>query len=160
MAGAARSAAADIVTRCRERPGTPWFQGHWGFQYYMEKAGVAPLDFHRQEPILRVLSASLATAGVIPFDSYQFDAGPGDLIIYPTNTANLNWGIPSGPWIYPSYYEEDVIACNWLATMDPSVGAGFYAGVWGPLPFAFGKVEPGHYRVRELATPLGKRVTR
>jgi hypothetical protein len=40
--------------------------------------------------------------------------------------------------------------CDWLATMDPSVGAGFYAGVWGPLPVAFGDVKPTHFRVLRL----------
>ena len=34
--------------------------------------------------------------------------------------------------------------------MDPSVGAGFYAGIYGPLPFAFGKVQPARYRIVEL----------
>jgi len=134
MAGAVRTAAADIAAACAKHPGKPWFQGHWGFQYYMEQAGVAPVDI------------------------YQFDCKAGDLIIYPANNANVafdqpRWPLgrqPPWPKVNPDFYDIEVVACTWLATMDHSVGAGFYAGIWGPLPFAFGNVQPARYRVMEL----------
>ena len=40
---------------------------------------------------------------------------------------------------------RDVISIpnsSWLATWQAAKGAGFYASVLGPLPFAFGKVPP------------------
>ncbi|NNL67156.1 MAG: hypothetical protein HKP30_12995, partial [Myxococcales bacterium] len=43
LAASARDAARTLVTEYR-RPGRmPWFQGHWGFQYYAEALGAKPL---------------------------------------------------------------------------------------------------------------------
>ena len=36
----------------------------------------------------------------------------------------------------------EVPTTSWISTMNLSVGAGFYSSVWGPLPFAFGPVQP------------------
>jgi 4-amino-4-deoxy-L-arabinose transferase-like glycosyltransferase len=36
LANSARIAAAEIEQETRNQPGTVWFTGHWGFQYYME----------------------------------------------------------------------------------------------------------------------------
>jgi hypothetical protein len=35
--------------------------------------------------------------------------------------------------------------------MSQPLGAGFYASVWGPLPFAFGEVPPERYLIARLA---------
>jgi len=143
MADAVRTAAANLVAACANHPGTRWHQGHWGFQYYMHRAGVAPVDFA------------------------HFKGKAGDLIIYPGNNTNLasdkpSLPLPNGdhekqlPWphVEPDLFRADVVPCAWLATMDGSVGAGFYAAVWGPLPFAFGEVQPARFRVVELARPF------
>jgi 4-amino-4-deoxy-L-arabinose transferase-like glycosyltransferase len=127
MAGTARAAAAEIAERCKQHPGRAWYQGHWGFQYYMSEAGVEPLDYS------------------------DYRRRPGDLVIFPGNNCNVDWGIPRGPWVDPPYFELEVQACPWLATMNPSLGAGFYAAVFGPMPYAFGEVPPTRYQVRELA---------
>jgi len=145
MANSVRTAAARIVAASANHPGTRWHQGHWGFQYYMGVAGVVPVDF------------------------YQFEGKAGDLAIYPGNNSNVEPDKPSvplpnvkpeeqPPWprVEPELYSLNVVPCRWLATMDPSVGAGFYAEVWGPLPFAFGKVRPAHFSVVELA-PISRR---
>jgi Dolichyl-phosphate-mannose-protein mannosyltransferase len=126
MAGSARTAAADIFAHCRDYPGTVWHQGHWGFQYYMRKAGISPLEFTHPK------------------------CKPGDLIIIPANNSNVDPDFPPWPKAYPDFYESDLIECRWLASMDSSVGAGFYGAQWGPLPFAFGSVPPSHYRVVKL----------
>jgi hypothetical protein len=39
---------------------------------------------------------------------------------------------------------------TWLTTMTFSLGAGFYSSGWGPLPFAFGPVEPEVYLIYEV----------
>ena len=124
LAGSARQAAADIVLASANCPGTLWFQGHWGFQYYMEAAGARPVDVQ------------------------DFKGRPRDLIVYPANNTNLNANIPAAPRAL--WKQLDTLACPWLASFDPSVGASFYASIWGPLPFAFGKVQPTRYVVFEL----------
>jgi 4-amino-4-deoxy-L-arabinose transferase-like glycosyltransferase len=129
MAGAARAAAADLAEHCKNHRGTVWHQGHWGFQYYLGKAGIVPLEFR------------------------DVTSKPGDLVILPSNNTNTNEAVPPWPRIRPDFYRLDMVPCPWLASMDTSVGAGFYAAVWGPLPFAFGEVKPTRYRVIELAPP-------
>ena len=91
-----------------------WFQGHWGFQYYMEKHGATPLD-------LKHLQLS-----------------SGDYIAMPSDNSN----------VYP--LKEPVVELktfsvpvrSWFSTMNRQTGAGFYASLWGPLPFAVGAVPP------------------
>jgi hypothetical protein len=124
MAGSARQAAADIVAARANRPGTLWFQGHWGFQYYMEAAGARPID------------------------KRDFDGKPGDLIVFPSNNTNVDDKVPDIP--RAKWKEFDMPAWAWLASFDPSVGASFYASICGPLPFAFGKVRPTHYNIEEV----------
>jgi hypothetical protein len=43
----------------------------------------------------------------------------------------------------------------WLATMNLQVGAGFYADVFGPLPFAFGRVPPERFTVYKVSPDPG-----
>jgi hypothetical protein len=126
-AGAARSAAAGIAARCRRHAGALWYQGHWGFQYYMDQAGAAPFDFE------------------------HYERKAGDLVVFPESNTNVDPRFPPGPWVRPPYYELDVPACPWLATADESAGAGFYVALLGRLPFVFGKAAPSRYRVLELA---------
>ena len=44
-ADTARCAAADICKSFERTSRTVWFEGHWGFQYYMEAAGGKAIDF-------------------------------------------------------------------------------------------------------------------
>lgn len=89
-----------------------WFEGHWGFQYYMEKKGATALDLQ------------------------HLHLNQGDHIAMPSDNSNVyelkepvaeleTFSIPGG---------------GWLTTMNKEIGAGFYASLWGPLPFAFGQV--------------------
>jgi 4-amino-4-deoxy-L-arabinose transferase-like glycosyltransferase len=94
---------------------TLWFQGHWGFQYYMEQLGATPLDFARS-PLKR-----------------------GDHFALPVNNTNL---LPPKPEMAKALEIFSVPGPRLLATMNQASGAGFYASVWGPLPFAFGRVTP------------------
>jgi len=89
-----------------------WFQGHWGFQYYLEKEGATALDLQ------------------------HLHLTQGDHIAMPSDNSN----------VYP--LKEPVVELEtfsipgggWLTTMNKEIGAGFYASLWGPLPFAFGVV--------------------
>jgi 4-amino-4-deoxy-L-arabinose transferase-like glycosyltransferase len=129
MADSVRAAAAEIIQTCADQPGRTWFQGHWGFQYYMQKAGIAPLEVDLLE------------------------VAPGDLIIYPDPYTNSNIELQKPPLPRRPVRQLEVASCRWLATMDISVGAGFYAGIWGALPFAFGPTQPARYTVVEVTRP-------
>ena len=118
LAGTAREAAGIIREKFEGQNKKIWFGGHWGFQYYMEAAGGVAMDFKRSEPAL------------------------GDIIIFPLNNTGIE---PlSSIKIRPSETFR-IGRRRWLATMNPWLGAGFYADVWGPLPFIIGSVEPEKY---------------
>jgi hypothetical protein len=88
-----------------------WFQGHWGFQYYMEKSGATALDL--QDVQLK----------------------QGDNIAMPSGNSNV-YALKE-PVTQLETMSAPAFGC--LATMDKQTGAGFYASLWGPLPFAFGR---------------------
>lgn len=50
MANSARLAATSIPKEIQNRPGRVIFQGHWGFQYYMELLGFTPLEVATYQP--------------------------------------------------------------------------------------------------------------
>jgi 4-amino-4-deoxy-L-arabinose transferase-like glycosyltransferase len=123
QAWAARRTAERVAAAAEDDPGTHWFQGHWGFQYYLQQKGW------------------------YPWDALHLEDKPGDLLALPLNNADVmtddlklkeallenqvcEWGL----------YETQ--PCPWLSTMQGHVGAGFYACVYGPLPFAVGRVPP------------------
>lgn len=91
-----------------------WFQGHWGFQYYMQQDGAAPLDLQ------------------------HLQLTEGDHIAMPSDNSNVY------PLKEPVAELETfaVPVTGLLSTMNKETGAGFYASLWGPLPFAFGSVPP------------------
>jgi hypothetical protein len=99
-----------------------WFQGHWGFQYYMEQLGATPIDVKTSQ------------------------AAAGDIVVVPTTNTNLfemgrNWPVRS---IF------EIAPLNWLSTTNARIGAGFYADIWGPLPFAVGTIPPERFTVFEV----------
>jgi 4-amino-4-deoxy-L-arabinose transferase-like glycosyltransferase len=89
------------------------FQGHWGFQFYMTQFGAAPLDF--KNDILK----------------------PGDLVAIPSNNTNLLPLAPGNATLLKVYSGS---VPSIVATISQPLGAGFYASILGPLPFAFGPV--------------------
>jgi 4-amino-4-deoxy-L-arabinose transferase-like glycosyltransferase len=120
-AGTARSAAEAIYKEFSQvRIITIWFQGHWGFQYYMEANGYKPLDFDRSKP------------------------HPKDIIVIPSNNTNIE-----RTWLderaVPLRTVLQFTPCRWLATMESSRGAGFYTDRGGPLPYVIGPVGPEKY---------------
>jgi len=129
LAGVGRQSAASISSKYLQAGRTLWFEGHWGFQHYMEKAGAAPLD--RNLEALR----------------------PGDIIVVPSeavctfdfSTDLVNMIEVLDYWPNPH-----------LATMSLSAGAGFYAASAGPFPFSIGHIDPERYYVFVVTQTLAQ----
>ncbi len=119
-ANSARAAARAIDHRYTSPSRALRFEGHWGFQYYMEaKRGIA---INYSTP----------------------NAKPGDLLVVPENNSNIH--MPTQAWTTVIDTLE-VPTSRWIATMRTELGAGFYADQIGPLPFAVGNVTPERYFV-------------
>ena len=122
LANTARMAANFVHQRTRNESGAVEFQGHWGFQYYMELFGARPLE-----------------QGVIA-------SSPGDIIVVPAN--NTNRFKLAEETILAASLEVEVRSR--VTTMSPEVGAGFYSSLWGPLPFAIDPVPNERYVIRRV----------
>jgi 4-amino-4-deoxy-L-arabinose transferase-like glycosyltransferase len=127
LANTARDAAHRLFAQYGGDGRTLWFQGHWGFQYYMQEAGARAWDMKHST------------------------MEPQDFIVIPSNNTNVykmhNQRISL----------VEIIKLNpslWLATMSPVLGAGFYWDGNGPLPFAIGSVPPEEYGVFVLESIL------
>ena len=120
LADTARLAARSFQNRFRNELGTVWFEGHWGFQYYMEQWKAKPLDRNDR--------------GIIS----------GDVLVIPLSNTNVSRTPPvptTGPpeqVNYPQFL---------LATISPEMRAGFYSSRWGPLPWVFGRIPPEQYLI-------------
>jgi hypothetical protein len=122
-ASAARAAARAICARYAHRDAPLWFEGHWGFQYYMEAGGARPTDYLRV-PVAR-----------------------GQYVIVPSNNANV-FEVPRA--LMKRVAVVPAPATHWIATMSRPVNAGFYASVFGGFPFVFGAVPDDYYEVYRL----------
>lgn len=109
---AARQNARSIYAEYGPNMGRLRFQGHWGFQYYMMQYGASPLDFLHDQ------------------------LKPGDLVVIPSNNTNILPPAPGKANLVEIYSEPGPPV---LATMSETTGAGFYASVLGPIPFAIGQ---------------------
>jgi hypothetical protein len=123
-ADSAREAAEIIYHKTQNENTTVWFQGHWGFQYYMQLHGAHPIDY---------ASTRL---------------NPGDLVVIPENSVETykmkHQFIASAELLEIPLHEQ-------IATMRWELGAGFYSTHWGPLPFAAGNVPPERYYILRVA---------
>ena len=120
LANSARVAAADLKRDLGATSRVIWFEGHWGFQYYMEELGVKALD--KNDP--------------------RFS--PDDVIVVPLGNSYL-FPLPEDRVAF--YFKRQFQTSKWLATMSGSAGAGYYSDGWGPLPFVFGPVPAEDYLV-------------
>lgn len=128
-AASIRDAARLYGAQSAHLPGTVYFQGHWGWQHYMEQAGLRPLDVT------------------------NFSFQPNDMVISPENNTNVAqiperfvYGVRTAEFSGPRY----------VATMSSHLGAGFYTDTWGPLPFATGPVPADRYHALVLGPPKGE----
>lgn len=143
LAGSARNAARDLAARYSTPGTTMWFEGHWGFQYYMQERGCQSLDLYRMGRCRTgdrvVLPANNTQRIFWPIDKKSriwlvLDAPPKEAARFP----RLKWegrrlGLVQEP-VFP-----------FLMTMRQ--GAGFYSHLFGPLPFA---LKPGPDEVYEV----------
>jgi hypothetical protein len=119
LANSGREAARAIAARPDLFGQKLWFQGHRGFQYYLQKYGAMPVDFNTS--VLR----------------------PGDILVMPSNGNTLE--APSEEDFEPMHGLE-FESFPWLTTVHYSTGAGFY-GAGGLLPFVFGASPKEYYYV-------------
>ncbi len=119
LANCGYQASEMINKKYQKEQGTIFYDGHWGFQYYMDLDGAKPL---------------------IP----DLKLSREDIIVFPENTPMMY-----GP-DRKRFEMVDMITLRsllYLTTLRISSGAGFYADIIGPLPYAFGRIEPERYAV-------------
>jgi hypothetical protein len=120
FAQSARQAAFLVNQQLGAGSGPIYFEGHWGFQFYMEQLGARPL-------ILNPLQLT-----------------PNELVVMPLN--NTCWVDLPAAHIEP-LSQVDVSASGWVSLMNNSTGAGYYSDDWGPAPFVFGPTAPEQYSI-------------
>lgn len=103
-----------------ERPGKLYFQGSWGFQRYMELAGVSRL--------------AVGKTVLVPGDRVVMAIDGSNVFKLPTRRSHL-------------IGNESFASSRWISVMSRERSAGFYASVWGSLPYSFGGQSPDRYRV-------------
>jgi hypothetical protein len=95
-----------------------WYQGHWGFQYYMDRHGGQAFDFG------------------------QDSLSQGDLMVIPANNTNLVYHE-----FFAFLRTIRIDSGGLVSTMAPLAGAGFYTDLWGPLPYRFGRPDAEQYHL-------------
>jgi hypothetical protein len=120
LAVSARNTAESLYSELKTSTANIWFEGHWGFQYYMEQLGARPVD------------------------RTNLSFSRGDAIVLPINNSFI---FPLPPELATRSLVREVPASLWVSTLNLDFGAGYYSDGWGPLPFAFGHVPPDVYVV-------------
>jgi hypothetical protein len=104
------------------------FEGHWGFQYYMQAYQYQPIDFR------------------------DFHVGNGDLVVIPQNSSYAEaQSIPASVVASRGVLALPVKAG--MTTMSQAWGSGFYSDALGPLPYSFGPPLSEYYMVLRLRNP-------
>jgi 4-amino-4-deoxy-L-arabinose transferase-like glycosyltransferase len=131
-ANSAKQAAVFIRQQTENQTGTVWFQGHWGFEYYMQLLGARPVDFLRT------------------------GMERGDVLVVPENNADA-YRMPTAQFVASTNLLQIKLPQP-LSTMRWRNGAGFYSSFYGPLPFAFGPIETERYYLFRLSMPMARRI--
>lgn len=125
LANSERTAAALVYEKTHDKGGTVWFVGHWGFQYYLESRGIAPLELSDPQ------------------------AHSGDFVVIARNNSHFAKIMPS---FIASQENVEVPLKSWATTISSDLGAGFYSSYWGPLPYVIGPVPVERYSIIRLGT--------
>src|SRR5208337_3828636 len=96
FADSAKTAARQIMAQYQPITRQVWFEGHWGFQYYMKKLGARPVEY-----------------GSTTFQ-------PGDILVAPPNNSNVT---PPASTDAELLGMGEFAACFWLSTIRPDKGA-------------------------------------
>jgi hypothetical protein len=123
LANSARTMAKLIHGETKDQPNPVFFEGHWGFQYYMQLSGARPVEY----------------------DKFAFQTG--DLAVIPENATST---FPIAPQLVASEEIVQIDPHALAATM--GLGAGFYSSMWGPLPFSLGRTPAEPYLFVRLQT--------
>jgi len=129
----AAQAQKDFAAEAAQRwlPGrTVWFTGHWGLQYYLEKAGASALD---QSP------------------KGWSQVKPGDLIV--AAAVNSNGPLPHVPATRLLAVRQAGSAVPLRLMSGWSSQAGFYSSARGFLPYALSAEPLERWEVREVLPP-------
>jgi hypothetical protein len=118
LAGSARAAALDITKELAPQSKLIAFEGHWGFQYYMEQLGAKALDQGRPDLV------------------------PGEAVVVPLGNSYL-FALPQEH--IAAWHSYRFPAGNWLCLASTAAGAGFYSDGWGPLPFVLQRAPVEEY---------------
>ncbi len=121
LADSARIAAYTFHDEFKSSSSVLWFEGHWGFQYYMEETGGRALELVKSQ------------------------VNKGDMVVLPLNNTN----VLRLPQDRVSFLREfQFKTSGLLTTMNEKAGASFYAAsVHRPLPFAIGYETDEKYHV-------------
>ena len=125
--------AAQYVRDHLSKPGiNVSFEGHWGFQYYMQTYQYQPIDFR------------------------NFHVENGDLVVIPQNSSYATaQSIPAN--VVASSGVLTLPVKTGMTTMSQAWGSGFYSDALGPLPYSFGPPLPEYYMVLRLKAPAEER---
>lgn len=115
FAAATRRGAEAVTAAHRDRAERLWFQGHWGFQWYMQRMGAEPLDFRTS----RVM--------------------PNDLVVTPLDNTNIRDFQP--PTIIEGWHHQEPLRAP-ASTMSSQRFSGFYSNRVGGLPYRLGGAPP------------------
>jgi 4-amino-4-deoxy-L-arabinose transferase-like glycosyltransferase len=122
-ANAQRDAAKQLMDHYAGDGHRMWFEGHWGFQYYMQQAGAVPFGF-------------------------DVTLHGKDLLVTPsTNTLLLNEGQRPPHHIIETLQIPIGVPA---ATVSYPMKAAFYSDYMGPLPYVLGAPPAETYTVRRL----------
>jgi 4-amino-4-deoxy-L-arabinose transferase-like glycosyltransferase len=127
LAGTGRKAARELCAKFQDSRKQLWFEGHWGFQYYMEQGGAKALESDFALP------------------------RPGDTVIVPSEGVNV---IDLATNLVRLVDTLEYAPNTHYSTMSLSAGAGFYAGTAGAFPFSIGHIDPERYYVFEVVEKL------
>jgi hypothetical protein len=128
-ANSVRRAANELTAKYKAAGKQVYFQGHWGFQYYMELAGTTIQDLR------------------------NIVVAPNIVTIFPFNNSNIYPEMLS-KWKVIELRKETIKSRIYLT--DPMDSAGFYSHIIGILPLAFALDNPDRYYV--MAPPrMGQR---
>jgi hypothetical protein len=115
-----KGAAQIVARRFEPQRNRVEFQGHWGFQYYMQEFGAQPIN-----------SEDLALRS-------------GDIIVVPLgNSYPLR--LPQNRLKFVERYSVQMP--SWISVHNFSCGAGYYSDNWGPCPYLIGAGRTEDYAI-------------
>ena len=127
-AASTRTAVEQIYSEADQSKGRTWFQGHWGFQYYMEQRNATHINwtFLSNEPVPMPEEGDRIVWWVAQYSVFPFELFAEDKKLVEIEQL----------WL--------------VSTMNLSNGSGFYWSAMGPVPYYFGSSSPEQFWVYDL----------